>query len=199
MNASLDSTVIFTCEATDAIAIVFFVDDIAASNTFNTMRGFTELHEVAINGTTKRSLSVKAQENNNNTVIHCTIYPNTDSENATLRVQGEAMYYFLFIIYFSYLFFTSGQLAGVSDLKYTYVNGSSVLLSWTAPYTLDNVPIAGYYINDNDGGLLNTNNLSYLLQCTDPNFCVLNIISVAAINGAGIGEVNNISFYYQEG
>uniref|UniRef100_A0A1X7U4T7 Fibronectin type-III domain-containing protein n=1 Tax=Amphimedon queenslandica TaxID=400682 RepID=A0A1X7U4T7_AMPQE len=36
-----------------------------------------------------------------------------------------------------------GQLASVVDLDY---NGSSVLLTWTAPYTLDNVPITPYSI-----------------------------------------------------
>ena len=94
--------------------------------------------------------------------------------------------------------FFLGPLGSVSDLKYTFLNGSSVLLSWTAPYTLDNVPITGYYIHDGFNNIT-TNNTNITLSATDPDPCVLNNISVAAINGAGIGEPNNISFYYQKG
>uniref|UniRef100_A0A1X7TP60 Fibronectin type-III domain-containing protein n=1 Tax=Amphimedon queenslandica TaxID=400682 RepID=A0A1X7TP60_AMPQE len=43
-----------------------------------------------------------------------------------------------------------GLLDSVVDLDYTFINGSSVLLTWTAPYTLDNVPITGYYIVVNE-------------------------------------------------
>ena len=96
LNTTLDSTVTFTCEATDASVIIFFVDDIPASDILIKNRSFTELKQETINGTTTRSLSVKAQEINNNTVIRCTFFPDTDSNNATLRIQGEAMYYFLF-------------------------------------------------------------------------------------------------------
>ena len=91
-----------------------------------------------------------------------------------------------------------GPLSSVSDLNYTFLNGSSVLLLWTAPYTLDNVTITGYYIYDGYNNIT-TNNTVFPLSATDPDPCVLNNISVAAINGAGIGESNNISFYYQKG
>ena len=93
-----------------------------------------------------------------------------------------------------------GPLGSVSDLNYTYLNGSSVLLSWTAPYTLDNVPITGYYINDGFNSITTNNtDITVTLSATDPYPCVLTNVSVAAINGAGIGEPNSISFYYQKG
>ena len=88
-----------------------------------------------------------------------------------------------------------GPLASVGNLKAGVINGSSVLLSWTAPYSIDNVPITGYYINDG----FNDNTTNIVLSATDPDPCVLNNVSVAAINGAGIGQTNNISFYYQKG
>ena len=91
-----------------------------------------------------------------------------------------------------------GPLSIVNDLNYTFLNGSSVLLSWTAPYTLDNVPITGYYIRDGYNNII-TNNTVITLSATDPDPCVLTNISIAAINGAGIGEPNNISFYYRKG
>ena len=91
-----------------------------------------------------------------------------------------------------------GLLGSVSNLDYTFFNESSVLLSWTAPYTLDNVPITGYYINDGFNKVT-TNHTNSTLSATDPDPCVVINISVAAINGAGIGEPNIISFYYQKG
>uniref|UniRef100_A0A1X7TGT6 Fibronectin type-III domain-containing protein n=1 Tax=Amphimedon queenslandica TaxID=400682 RepID=A0A1X7TGT6_AMPQE len=79
-----------------------------------------------------------------------------------------------------------GLLASVIDLDYTFINGSSVLLTWTAPYTLDNVPITGYYIVVN--GLLNitttTNNIT--LSATNPDPCILNNVSVFPINDPGV-------------
>ena len=96
----------------------------------------------------------------------------------------------------------SGLLAIVGELEWNFTNGSSVNLSWTAPYTLDNVPITGYYINDNSGRLLNTTELSYILSATDPtdpDVCNVTSVTVAAINEVGIGKANNISFYYQKG
>ena len=98
----------------------------------------------------------------------------------------------------SSFFLIIGPLGIVDDLNYIFLNGSSVLLSWTAPYTLDNVPITGYYINDGFNNIT-TNNTNSTLSATDPNPCILNNISVTAINGAGIGEPNNINFYYEKG
>ena len=64
---------------------------------------------------------------------------------------------------------------------------------------LDNVPITGYYINDGFNNTITTNKTNITLSATDPDPCVLNNILVTAINEAGIGEPNNISFYYQRG
>ena len=75
-------------------------------------------------------------------------------------------------------------------------------LSWTAPYTLDNVPITGYVIDDDSDRPLNTTNLSFLftpLNPANPDVCNLTTVSVYALNGAGRGQPDNISFYYQIG
>ena len=76
-------------------------------------------------------------------------------------------------------------------------------MSWTAPYTLDNVPITGYYINYG-GRILNTTNLSlsYILSSPDPinpDVCNMTNVTVSAVNGAGIGQPTNASFYYERG
>ena len=99
--------------------------------------------------------------------------------------------YVVVVVVFSF----SGLLADVGDLKYTFINGSSVLLTWTPPYTLNNVPITGYYINDN----IFTSNNSIVLSTTDPDPCILTNVTVSPVNDAGIGETNSIDFYYQKG
>ena len=104
----------------------------------------------------------------------------------------------MFVYQISY--YSLGPLASVGDLNYTYINGSSVLLSWTVPYTLDNLPITGYYINDGFNDITTSNNdTSIVLSTTDPDVCNITTITISPINGAGIGEPNNISFYYQRG
>ena len=86
----------FTCEArlTDelnTIPIVFFsVDDEVAAHKDLEDRGFKELRQKTINGTTRRTLLVEAYNNNNNTGIYCTLIPHgTRSDNATLMIQGK--------------------------------------------------------------------------------------------------------------
>ena len=93
----------------------------------------------------------------------------------------------------------TGLLASVSNLNYAYINGSSVNLTWTAPYSLANVPITGYHVDDGFNNFNTTNNNSIVLSTTDPDVCNITIITISPINGAGIGEPNNISFYYQRG
>ena len=93
-----------------------------------------------------------------------------------------------------------GPLASVGNLNYTYITGSSVLLTWTAPYTLDNVQITGYHVDDGFNIITtNDNDTSIVLSTTDPDPCVLTIITISPINGAGIGKPNDVSFYYQKG
>ena len=70
-------------------------------------------------------------------------------------------------------------------------------MSWTAPYTLDNVSITGYHINVNSGGILNTTDLSYILSSPDPDVCNVTNVTVSAVNGAGVGQPASTSFYYK--
>uniref|UniRef100_A0A1X7T2B6 Fibronectin type-III domain-containing protein n=1 Tax=Amphimedon queenslandica TaxID=400682 RepID=A0A1X7T2B6_AMPQE len=90
-----------------------------------------------------------------------------------------------------------GLLDSVVDLDYTFINGSNVLLTWTAPYTLDNVPITGYYIVVNELVNITTinDNTNITLSAANLDPCLLNNVSVSPINDVGIGSSNNISFY----
>ena len=100
LNTSLNSTVTFTCEATDVSFIFYYVGEIPASETVNVNRGFTELGQGTINGTIRRrQLSVHAREINNNTYIYCVASPgDIRSDNATLTIQGIVMYQFNCVI-----------------------------------------------------------------------------------------------------
>ena len=94
--------------------------------------------------------------------------------------------------------FIIGLLDSVGNLNHN-INGSSVLLTWTAPYTLDNVPITGYYIVVNGVENITTNNTNITLSATNSDSCLLNNVSVSPINDVGIGSSNDISFYYETG
>ena len=81
----------------------------------------------------------------------------------------------------------TGLLAPVKDLTATVLDGSNVLLMWSAPYTLDNVPITGYNINDDQGTLLDTvNTTEYILTSSNDDPCNVTTVYVSGINGAGI-------------
>ena len=93
-----------------------------------------------------------------------------------------------------------GLLAPVKDLTATVLNGSSVLLMWSAPYTLDNVPITGYNINDDQGTLIDTvNTTEYILTSSNDDPCNVTTVYVSGINGAGKGDSNNVMYYIARG
>ena len=68
---------------------------------------------------------------------------------------------------------------------------------WSAPYTLDNVPITGYNINDDQGRLINTVNTTKYILTGD--YCDITTVYVSGINGAGIGDSERIMFYIPRG
>ena len=71
---------------------------------------------------------------------------------------------------------------------------------WSAPYTLDNVPITGYNINDDQGTLLDTvNTTEYILTSSNDDPCNVTTVYVSGINGAGVGDSNNVMYYIARG
>ena len=71
---------------------------------------------------------------------------------------------------------------------------------WSAPYTLDNVPITGYNINDDQGTLIDrVNTTEYILTSSNDDPCNVTTVYVSGINGAGIGDSNNIMYYIVRG
>ena len=72
---------------------------------------------------------------------------------------------------------------------------------WSPPYTLDNVPITGYNINDDDQGTLIdiVNTTEYILTSSNDDPCNITTVYVSGINGAGIGDSNNVMYYIARG
>ena len=71
---------------------------------------------------------------------------------------------------------------------------------WSPPYTLDNVPITGYNINDDQGILLDTvNTTEYILTSSNDDPCNVTTVYVSGINEAGIGDSNNVMYYIARG
>uniref|UniRef100_A0A1X7TA18 Fibronectin type-III domain-containing protein n=1 Tax=Amphimedon queenslandica TaxID=400682 RepID=A0A1X7TA18_AMPQE len=178
INATINSTVIFTCEGAGD-SIVFIVNGMAISDNVRE-KGFSD-ETFNDNGTRRGELEATAYEFNNNTNISCSV--STDDPVATLLSDVAIL-------------MIQGLLDSVGNLKHN-INGSSVSLTWTAPYTLDNVHITGYYIEVNGLEKITTNNTNITLSATNPDPCLLNNVSVSPINNVGIGSSNTISFYYE--
>ena len=71
---------------------------------------------------------------------------------------------------------------------------------WSAPYTLDNVTITGYNINDDQGTLLDTvNTTMYILTSSNDDPCNVTTVYISGINEAGIGDSNNVMYYIARG
>jgi uncharacterized membrane protein len=149
-------------------------------------RGFTLPTPMtnATDGTITGSLVLAiASEANNNSNITCTItlsvppFGGDISPPAVLMIQGI--------------------LDGVGDLMATVIDGSNVSLTWTPPYSLDNVPITGYNIITSDGINITVNTPYHILTSSDPDPCNITTVSVGAINDVGTSQYNNVSFYYQ--
>ena len=92
-------------------------------------------------------------------------------------------------------FVYTGLLESVSDLTVTRVNSSTVLISWSPPFTLEGVPILGYNVtvtnttsveNETMSVEEDTTMLYYSINHSDPdnNFT----ITIVSINGGGVGQ-----------
>ena len=91
----------------------------------------------------------------------------------------------------------TGVLSPVGNLTSTEVDHCTLRLTWTAPYTLQGVPINYYTINitrHSDGAVLRTdttNTTEYLYSVSSLGETLE--IEVAAVNDAGTGNKSSIT------
>ena len=152
-----------------------------------------------------RKLSVlgfTATAQHNNTHIHC-IALNVSSlclnhSTALLLVQGKPTIEKSFCNDNYILYIIVGLLSTVENLKSTEVEPCSLHFTWTAPYTLQGVPINYYNITISDmcsdGAVLKsyTTNLTEFLHSVSRLGETLEVV-VAAVNDVGTGNSSVIT------
>ena len=88
----------------------------------------------------------------------------------------------------------TGPLEAVIDFTVVSINSTTVLISWSPPFTLEGVPILGYNVtitNTTSGEELETaitTMLNYTFSIDDPDTDNNFTVTVVPINGAGPGE-----------
>ena len=98
---------------------------------------------------------------------------------------------------------TAGLLAGVGDLNAVKIlSPPSVFLTWTPPYTLENVPITGYNVTTtrvHSGGVTHStyNGPNTTLSLSDT--CENYVFSVVPINAVGNGAPSTVAVSYLQG
>ena len=148
------------------------------------------------NGGRQQMLSFVAPSEYSSIVITCAAVrsPDVNETKATLMIQGKTINESS--IYSLNHFMYTGLLSGVVDLTSSEVDHCTLHFTWTAPYTLQGVPIKYYTINitrHSDGAVLRsdtTNTTEYLYTVSSLGE-TLEVV-VAAVNGAGTGNISSI-------
>ena len=200
--ASVDgSTVEFTCTANNTEAIDYRVNDTSASLESVTSKGFNELDAEDIDTLViRRNLSVTVSSLYNNTEILCIAIgdPNVNSNTATLTVQGTTHVH---DNQQSLLSLISGLLSSVDGLSYSFIDCSTINISWSPPFTLPGTHITGYNISvtttNGTTTAYYTSNSYYQLSLTDitnsPYNDFTSQVTVSGYNGLDGSESSSIT------
>ena len=196
------STVEFTCTANNTDTINYRVDNTPASNTDVMDKGFTELGTEPLDAlVTRRNISVTVSSLYNNTELLCRAIGtemNVNSNTATLTVQGNTHVH---DNQQSLLSLISGPLSSIDGLSYSFLDSSTINISWSPPFTLPGTYITGYNISvtTSNGTTTDyyTSNSYYVLLLTDitDSPCDQITITVSGYNGLN-GENESISGIY---
>ena len=192
----------FSCTANNTDTIVYRVNDISASTAIVTSKGFNQLDAEELDTLIiRRNLSVTVSSLYNNTEILCRAFGtdmNMNSNTATLTVQGNTHVH---DNQQSLLSLISGPLSSVDDLSYSFIESSTINISWSPPFTLFGTHITGYNISvtTSNGTTTDyyTSNSYYVLLLTDitDSPCDQITITVSGYNGLN-GENESISGIY---
>ena len=196
------STVEFTCTASNTDSIYYRVNDTVASSGYIIDKGFNQFDAEEFETlVTRRNLSVTVSSLYNNTEIFCRALgtnKNVNSNTATLTVQGNTHVH---DNQQSLLSLVSGPLSSVDGLSYSFIDSSTINISWSPPFTLPGTHITGYNISVTTSNGTNTDyytsnsyNVLLLTDITDSP-CDQITITVSGYNGLN-GEDESISGIY---
>ena len=191
------STVEFTCIVNNGILIDYRINgSSAASSKIVSIGLFQQSYIKKTDMTLRRNLSVTVSSLYNNTEILCRAFsPEVNSNTATLTVQGNTHVH---DNQQSLLSLISGPLSSVDGLSYSFIDSSTINISWSPPFTLPGTHITGYNISvtTSNGTTTDyyTSNSYYVLLLTDitDSPCDQITITVSGYNGL-IGEDESIS------
>ena len=107
------------------------------------------------------------------------------------------IHYWIFFLESYYCSF-SGPLSSVGDLSSSFINSSTVNISWSPPFTLPGTTITGYNISVTSNGTFTnyfTSDSYYVLQLSGSFSCNDTSVTVSGYNGLN-GEINSVSRMY---
>ena len=94
----------------------------------------------------------------------------------------------------------SGPLSSVGDLSSSFINSSTINISWSPPFTLPGTSITGYNISVTSNGTTTnyfTSDSYYVLQLSNITDSPCNEINITVSGYNGLdGEINSISGLY---
>ena len=151
-----------------------------------------------------RSLQVQGSPINNESKVACEAYLQTTatkfdyniSGSALMLVQGNMLSTLQSILLIHLHVYHIGLLEAVSNLTVTLINSTTVLISWSPPFTLDGVPILGYNVTitnttsgENETILVEdmSTTLLYSIDHPDPKNNSITV-TVVPINEVGAGQ-----------
>ena len=191
------STVEFTCTASDTDTILYRVNGTEAALSSITSKGLIQRASEELDTlVTRRNLSVTVSSLYNNTEILCRAFsPEVDSNTATLTVEGSTHVH---DNQQSLLSLITGPLSSFDGLSYSFIDSSTINISWSPPFTLPGTHITGYNISvtTSNGTTADyyTSNSYYVLLLTNitDSPCDQITITVSGYNGLN-GEDESIS------
>ena len=108
-----------------------------------------------------------------------------------MKICFKSFLLFVIIVHFS------GPLFPVGDLSHSFINSSTVNISWSPPFTLPGTAITGYNISVTSNGTTTnyfTSDSYYVLQLSDITDSPCNEINITVSGYNGLdGEINSIS------
>ena len=150
-----------------------------------------------LNGVKKLTLTITDTNGHKSILVNCIAKRNEEHNQsiAFLKIQGTHSHYSLHLSEIQSS--NAGLLSAVGNLNSSEITNSTLHITWTAPYTLQGVPINYYTINISDGAVVwsdTTNTTEYLYSVSNSQLLGETLeVMVAAVNDVGTGMAASIT------